>query len=154
MNTFYHLCFAVPDLDRAIADMSSTLGVQWNPVREGKLGHWRFRIVFSRGGAPYFEVIEGDPGSPWDASAGARIDHIGYWSTDLEADQDELADRGAPADFDACPFGGRFSYHRLDSIGARIELVDAAGQQGFLETWDPEGTCPPTISFAEESEGS
>jgi len=44
-------------------------------------------------------------GSPWDATAGSRMDHIGYWSSDLNADKRRLVERGAPMEFDSCPYG-------------------------------------------------
>jgi len=44
-------------------------------------------------------------------------------------------------EFDSCPYGRSFTYHRLDSLGVRIELVDIAVQAGFLDTWSP-GTAP------------
>lgn len=38
-----------------------------------------------------------------------------------------------PVDFSGRPYGRSFACHRMDSIGAGIELVDAARQAGFLE---------------------
>ena len=38
--------------------------------------------------------------------------------------------------FDACPLGRPFSYHRIDTIGADIELVDRLAEPGFRTTWD------------------
>lgn len=145
MTAFYHLCFVVADLERATADLTRTVGVQWSPVRAGRLGDWDYCITFSLDGPPFLEVIQGPPGSPWDATAGPRFDHLGYWAADLEADQHHLTEHGAPPDFDACPYGSRFSYHHLDSIGARIELVDIAGQAGFLDTWNVDGPPMPPL---------
>lgn len=104
VSSFYHLCFVVQDLDRATADLTSTLGVAWSRVRDGRLGPWDYRIVFSADGPPFFEVIEGPPGSPWDATAGSRFDHLGYWSEDIPVDKQRLADRVAPLEFDSCPY--------------------------------------------------
>lgn len=146
MNPCYHLCFAVPDLERTVADLTHTVGATWNPVREGRLGDWDFRIVFSREGPPFFEIIEGAPGSPWDASGGARFDHLGYWSDDVPTHSEQLQAAGAPLDFDACPYGRGFTYHRLDSIGGRIELVDIGAQQGFLKDWHPTGDAMPSLA--------
>lgn len=119
--------FAVNDagsapLVSATGDLSRTLGLTWSPVRDGQLGHWDYRIVFSTQGPPFFEVIQGPVGSPWDATAGSPMDHIGYWSSDLNADKRRLVERGAPMEFDLCPYGRSFTYHRLDSLGVRIEL--------------------------------
>lgn len=100
-------------------------------------------IVFSVQGPPFFEVIHGPPGSPWDATAGSRFDHLGYWSGDLDADKQRLAERGAAVEFD----GWSFAYHRLDHVGLRVELVDTAVQPGFVETYCPGSPPMPPIDF-------
>ncbi|QUQ71290.1 VOC family protein [Kutzneria sp. CA-103260] len=149
MNRYYHLCFVVRDIERATADLTRTLGVTWSPVRSGTLGDWNYSIVFSVEGPPFFEVIQGDAGSPWDAAEGSRFDHIGYWSGDVTRDKQLLATRGAPVEFDSCPYGRSFTYHRLDSIGARVELVDVTAQEGFLATWAPGATPMPVLDLDE-----
>ncbi|RSN06201.1 hypothetical protein DMC63_37210 [Streptomyces sp. WAC 05977] len=153
MNAFYHLCFVVRDIGLATDDLTRTLGVTWSPVRAGTLGDWDYEIVFSTGGPPFFEVIQGPAGSPWDATDGSRLDHIGYWSKDVTTDKQRLADRGAPIEFDSCPYGRSFTYHRLDSIGARIELVDLAVQPGFRETWAPDAAAMPSLEFDDPAAG-
>ncbi|KAA5826484.1 VOC family protein [Saccharopolyspora hirsuta] len=145
MTSFYHVCFAVPDLERAMRDLENASGAEWHEPQTSTLGDWQYRIVFTAGGAPFIELIEGPPGSPWDASAGARFDHLGYWTTDLEAGTRRLESLGLPEDFSGCPYGRAFAYHRVDSIGARVELVDLTRQQPFLETWHPTGTPMPAI---------
>ncbi|WP_199432397.1 VOC family protein [Qaidamihabitans albus] len=147
MTAFYHLCFVVQGLERAQRDLSGTLGVTWSAIREGTLGEWDYRIVFSTEGPPFFELITGPEGSPWDASAGSRFDHIGYWSGNIGEDKDRLAERGAPVEFDSCPYGRSFTYHRIDSIGARVELVDVSAQPGFLATWQPAGAPMATLDL-------
>jgi hypothetical protein len=39
MSDFYHLCFVVQDIKRAIGDLSRTLRLTWSPVHDGQLGH-------------------------------------------------------------------------------------------------------------------
>ncbi|MGW0564941.1 hypothetical protein ACWDZ4_31175 [Streptomyces sp. NPDC003016] len=56
-----------------------------------------------------------------------------------------LALEGMPVDFSGCPYGRPFAYHRLDSIGVRIELVDISRQVGFLNRWHPGGEPMPAI---------
>ncbi|PXY26713.1 VOC family protein [Prauserella endophytica] len=146
MTGFYHLCFVVADIERAQDELSRTVGVTWSPAREGRLGDWDYRIAFSAEGPPFFELITGTEGSPWDTSTGNRFDHLGYWSADVAADSERLAGEGAPVAFDACPYGRPFSYHRLDSIGARLELVDVSAQPGFLANWNPGGAAMPPLA--------
>jgi len=147
MNDFYHLCFVVQDIETATNDLTRTLGVTWSPVQDGRLGEWGYRIVLSAEGPPFFEVIQGPPGSPWDATAGSRFDHLGYWSDGVDVDKHRMGRRGARMEFDACPYGRSFSYHRLDSLGLRIELVDASVQPAFLDTWSPGGAVMPTVNL-------
>ena len=154
MNSFYHLCFVVQDIEQATTDLTRTLGVTWSPVRAGTLGDWNYSIVFSVEGPPFFEVIQGDAGSPWDATGGSRFDHIGFWSADVAKDKRELATRGAPVEFDSCPYGRSFTYHRLDSIGARVELVDVSAQPGFLATWAPGVAAMPVLDLDVRTPGS
>ncbi|PRX99514.1 VOC family protein [Allonocardiopsis opalescens] len=137
MGGYYHVCFVVPELERAMADLGRAGGVEWSPVREDVLGPWEYRIVFSRGGPPYFELIEGPPGSPWDCGGAARFDHVGFWTESITARSRRLADGGFPVDFDGCPYGRPFAYHRVDSIGARVELVDVARRPAFESAWGP-----------------
>ncbi|PZS40225.1 MAG: hypothetical protein DLM62_03995 [Pseudonocardiales bacterium] len=151
MSDFYHLCFAVRDIDQAIDDLTRALGVTWSPVRDGQLGDWDYRIVFSTEGPPFFEVIQGPAGSPWDTTAGPRFDHIGYWSGDVNTDKHRLQRQGAPMEFDSCPYGRSFTYHRLDSLGLRVELVDTAVQGAFLAAWSPGGAAMPTLDFDDQA---
>ncbi|MFE2161820.1 VOC family protein [Streptomyces lydicus] len=151
MTAFYHVCFAVPDIERAMQDLQRTAGVEWSEPAAGKLGEWDYRIAFTRGDPPFIELIEGPAGSPWDASAGARFDHLGFWSGDVEQGSRRLENDGLPVDFSGCPHGRPFAYHRMDSIGARVELVDVSLQAGFLDRWHPGGKPMPFID--EISEG-
>ena len=143
--TFYHLGFAVPDLDAAAAQMHAATGVEWRPVHPGRLGEWAYRITFSVQGPPYLELVEGPDGSPWDSSAGPRLDHLGYWCEGIAASRDALVAQGAPVDFDATPHGRPFTYHRLDHLGIRVELVAVAQQPAFTETWQAPGAALPVL---------
>jgi hypothetical protein len=110
-----------------------------------RLGEWDYRIVFTAGGPPFIELIEGPPGSPWDASRGARFDHIGFWTSDVRHGSQRLEEASMPVGFSGCPYGRPFAYHQMDSIGARIELVDVARQASFLNGWHPGGKPMPVI---------
>lgn len=145
MTTFYHVCFAVPDLEQAMRDLEHAAGVEWSEPLSDRIGDWDFRIVFTKGGAPFIELIEANAGSPWDASGGARFDHLGFWSSDVERGSARLAAHELPEDFSGCPYGRPFAYHRVDSIGARVELVDLSRQDGFLGRWQPGGPPMPAI---------
>ncbi|MDG4864491.1 VOC family protein [Streptomyces sp. T-3] len=145
MTAFYHACFVVPELEPAMRDFTAAAGAEWREPRTHRLGDWDYRLTFTQGDAPFIELIEGPPGSPWDASDGPRFDHLGFWTTSLTEGTARLERHGIPEEFNGCPYGRAFAYHRMDSIGARIELLDLALQPGFLETWNPGGTPMPAI---------
>ncbi|MFE7312333.1 VOC family protein [Streptomyces sp. NPDC057555] len=145
MTGFYHVCFVVPDIEQAMQDFRRTAGVEWSDPVSDRMGEWDYRIVFSKGGSPFIELITGPAGSPWDASRGARFDHIGFWSSDVTQGSRRLEKDGMPVDFSGCPYGRPFAYHRMDSIGARVEFVDVSRQTAFLDTWHPGGEPMPVI---------
>lgn len=147
MTGFYHVCFVVPDLERAMRDFTRVSGTAWGTPQDRTLGEWPYRIVFTSG-PPYVELIEGSPGSPWDPGDGARFDHLGWWSQSVEDDSRRLVAEGLPEDFNGCPYGRPFVYHKVDSIGARFELVDASLQRFFLDTWNPGGPPMPSLGQA------
>jgi len=144
VTDFYHVCFAVPDLEAAMGDLAAAVGIEWSPPQTDTLGDWSYRIVFSRT-APHIELIEGPVGSPWDAAGGAHFDHLGWWTHSLTGSAQQLAEAGLPQDFDGCPYGRSFAYHAVDSIGARIEIVDSAVQPAFLQAWNPGGDPMPAL---------
>ncbi|MGN9836722.1 VOC family protein [Nonomuraea sp. H19] len=139
----YHVGFVVPDIERAMRDLTRVAGTEWNAVRDGALGDWDYRIVFSRQGPLYTELIEGPPGSPWDPGEAVRCDHIGFWAGALDGCSRRLVEDGYPLDFDARPYGRPFTYHRMPALGLRIELVDISVQPEFLRTWNPAGPPMP-----------
>ncbi|POX42766.1 hypothetical protein C3486_04150 [Streptomyces sp. Ru73] len=153
MTGFYHVCFVVPDIEQAMRDFRRSAGVEWSDPVSDRMGEWDYRIVFSRGGSrgsskggpPFIELITGPAGSPWDASEGARFDHIGFWSSDVTQSSRRLEKEGMPVDFSGCPYGRPFAYHRMDSIGARIEFVDVSRQAAFLSGWHPDGDPMPAV---------
>ncbi|WP_084774063.1 VOC family protein [Nonomuraea candida] len=141
----YHIGYVVPDIEAAMRDFTRAAGTAWNPVREGRLGGWDYRIVFSRHGPPYTELIEGPAGSPWEPGRGARCDHLGFWAAGIDECAGRLAARGWPLDFDARPYGRPFTYHRMTGTGVRLELVDVSVQPEFLRAWNPGG--PPMTAL-------
>ncbi|QFZ19614.1 VOC family protein [Saccharothrix syringae] len=145
MTSFYHICFVVPDVERAMADLTRAVGVEWGGVKDDQVGEWAYRMAFSRTGPPYFELIEGPAGSPWDSTLGARCDHIGFWTKSVDDSAGRLAAEGYPVDFSGCPFGRRYSYHRVESLGVRLEMMDISRQVPFLATWNPGGAAMPAF---------
>jgi len=96
-ETPFQVGIFVQDLDAAMAQVGSALGLTWSEISSRELEEGgRLRVVFSKQGPPHIELIEGPPGSPWDSTAGPRIDHLGYWSDDFAAERDRLVREGNP----------------------------------------------------------
>jgi len=137
MKPYFQVGFVVPDLEAAMEELGAGLGVELVGPQERELGDCVLRIAFARTPPPYVELIEGPPGSLWDASAGALIHHLGYWSEDMDADSARLEAAGMGLERDL----GYARYHRpAGAAGARVELIDVAHRPDFLARWGlPEG---------------
>lgn len=135
---FFQVGVLVEDLDAAREELSAALGIVWSDIVERRNGDWEIRVCFSKEGPPYLELIEGPAGSPWDCSGGSRIDHIGYWTPDIEQHKQTLEANGIAIDHDGAPL---FTYQTGRASGLRIELLDASGKSAFYKRWglvDPE----------------
>jgi hypothetical protein len=126
---YYHVAAVVEDLDAAMSELHKAIGVRWGEPHESKYGDWAIRVVYSLD-PPFLELVEGEPGGPWDTSSGPHLDHIGYFSDDVGADSALLRDRGLGVDVDPIQFGhrGRWVYHLGPRSGLRIELVTSASR--------------------------
>ena len=132
---FYQVGIIVPDLDPAMEELGSALGVTWGTVVTPPYDNGPKRFVFSVEGPPHIELIEGRPGSAWDCSDGPRLDHIGLWTADIETAKGQLAANGMPIDTDGADLGNPiFTYHDASACGMRVELVDQARQAPFYES--------------------
>lgn len=134
----------VPDLERAIAETTRSLGAEFTPVQESPLqlrtpnGIERFdlRFVYSLGEAPHLELIQAVPGTYYDPRGNGYMRHIGMWVDDLASASKALAGRGLPLEAagmndDVEPYA--FVFH-ANEWGLRVELVDSAQRQ-YFETW-------------------
>jgi hypothetical protein len=135
MDPYFQVGVVVPNLERAMEELTRGLGVQWMAPQDRQSGPYRLRVTFSRD-APYIELIEGSPGSPWDTTHGPHLHHLGFWADDIETDKQRLAEAGMSVELEGnAPFGGGWSYHRGPHSGFRIELCDVAGRTGFYKRW-------------------
>ncbi|MFF2516594.1 VOC family protein [Streptomyces sp. NPDC058086] len=146
MSTFYHVCFTTPDLAATMADLTRSAGLAWQPPVEGRLAEWDYRMAFTAGAPPFIELIETAPGGPWGDVRAPGFHHLGFWTSDLAAGSARLSSLGYQEAFSGCPFGRAFAYHRLDTIGGHIELVDITRQPSFQRSWNPGGQPMPAIN--------
>ena len=140
-HPYFQVGVLVEDLEAAREELGEALGLTWSEIVDRENGGWKIRVCFALQGPPYLELIEGPVGSPWEATGGSRIDHIGYWADDLETSKRQLDAAGLTLEVDGAKHGGVFTYQRGTRSGLRVELIDASGRKAFYERWgldDPE----------------
>ena len=95
-DRLFHTGVRVPDLDKAMAELGGTLGLTWatpvewqQPVWTPEAGAHTFplRFTYSCEGPMHVELLDGAPGSPWDAGATPGAHHLGVWVDDVPAER-------------------------------------------------------------------
>lgn len=132
---YYHTGIVVPDITEAMASLEASGGYRWTnpmsyvlPLRTADgIAEFTSTFVYSLQ-APHLELIQEAPGSPWIASPGSAIHHLGYFVDDL-AESARLLERNGFT-FEATAGTGPgalalFAYY-VNGSGTRIELVDRA----------------------------
>ncbi len=135
LSELFHVGIVVPDLDAGCARFSELLGIEWGPVMRNDIevrdGDGNDLVVHNvmrySTSAPYIELIQETPGTPWVCNEHSNLHHIGFFSDQLVADSGQLHAASCPLEFmdgngDGPP--GMFAYHR-DPLGVRIEVVNA-----------------------------
>jgi Glyoxalase/Bleomycin resistance protein/Dioxygenase superfamily len=141
MEPFFQTGVFVRNAEAAMEELAAGLGIQFGDLHLRELGDWKLKVAFSLGEAPFIELIQGSPGSPWDAKGTSRLDHIGLWSDgDLESETRRLEELGASIDVDGTKLGGLFRYMRLPETGLRIEIFDPPYRPRFYDLWFPNGS--------------
>ncbi len=142
----FHIGILVPDVDRAMAEMGSALGVEWASVQhiakrtlwtpESGLAEVALTFVYSRQGPQHIELLEGQAGSIWDVASSAATHHVGVWSDDISGDVHRFLNAGwqivAAASAPDDGFGS-FVYVAPPS-GLIVELVSGAAKPRF-DSW-------------------
>lgn len=159
VGLFFHVGYAVADLDAAMTRFTRTLGIQWQPLLEfsqpvrfedGQVRLISFQIAFSEQGPPYIELVhatapDGRTPYPWTATRRSSSAHFGYAVNDLPAASDALVAAGYRriATVDA---PGRsaaaFAYHRGPG-GIIVELLDGAFVPPGMCDTPGSPFCPP-----------
>ena len=138
----HHFGIVVPDLDGAMDELSSQLGLTWAPVRHGERTvrhHGRLvttdlRLTYSMEGPPHLELIGEARGTPWEPTGGG-IHHAGFWVPDLRDTGRLLARAGMTpeATYDA-EDGDLLGFaYFTDANGCRVEILDDSRRQSFDE---------------------
>lgn len=148
-QNLFHVGIRVPDLEAAMAELGSSLGVTWaerreNPVQtlwspEHGFQQLHLKYVYSAEGPQHIELLEGPGGSFWDGRQDSGAHHVGVWTDSVTAETDALVAGGwtlVGAQRDPSDGGGYgvFSYVQPPS-GLIVELVDSAVLPHFEQWW-------------------
>lgn len=142
----FHTGITVDDIDKAMAGLTATLGIQWaSPVRrtgpvhtpDGPLPRDMI-ITYSRGGPHHIELIQYlDDTAYRHLTGGPPQHHIGFWSDDFAADIARLEELGYRRECSGVAADGghtEFSYHLQPQSGTWIELVDSRSKAS-INAW-------------------
>ena len=140
---FFQVGVIVTDLHSAMDELSRAVGMTWTEPADRRLGDDDLRIAFSREGPPYVELIESEAGGGWDSSSGPHLDHLAFWSPDLEQDRGRLR-RGRPS-LDGRALSGLWMYHGTQHAGMRIEHIDESLRQQFRQRVGDERVVPRSV---------
>lgn len=157
IGPYAHVGIIVEDLDSAMEEMTTALGLRWLPIQERPNDHTTLRLTFSTE-PPYIELIEGSPGTSRDTSHGPHVDHLAYWTSRFDEDKRRLCHAGMTLDVEGTsPFGGSWCYLSSSTTGLRIELCDVSAFEGWHRQWnlaipdlrsDPSPVLPSTEQAA------
>jgi len=139
---FFKTGIVVTDLEAAMAELGGQLAVEWTPVQAVALAvrtpvaleQLELKVVVSREGPTYLELIEAQPEGYYAAPGGSYLHHVGLWVDDLAAESARLAaagwEREAAGEHEGvAPVA--FVFHR-SPWGLRVELGDRAN----IPAWD------------------
>jgi hypothetical protein len=130
---YFQVGLLVDDIYAAADEFERATGLSFEAPVERRLGDWTILVAFSLDGPPYVELIEGPEGSPWHAAGGRHLDHLGFWSADLEAERHRLDREGIAVAIDGARLGGQWLYHHLPHTGVRIEHIDESARAAFAQ---------------------
>jgi Glyoxalase/Bleomycin resistance protein/Dioxygenase superfamily len=146
----YHVGIVVTDIEVARSRLTEMLGVEWGPVLRLDAVEYRdsngndvvlpTTMCYSTG-EPCLELVEEVPGSIWVRNEDSNLHHVGFWTEGLAADSARISGVGCPLQI--CGRSGQqapvsFTYHREESLGVRIELVDAAMRETMAFLFQPD----------------
>jgi hypothetical protein len=122
----WQIGIVVDDIELAATEILQVLGLEFTEPVARSYGGNDIRVGLSLTGPPYFELIEGNGGGPWDGHTGSRLDHLAYFVDDLEAERERLVAEGCPVIVESAALGMVANYHLLPRTNIRVEAVDAA----------------------------
>jgi hypothetical protein len=126
----YHIAVVVPDVERAITDLTTALGLSWAAVQrrtntfESPSGPTPVDMcfVYSLEGPPYLEVIEQREGSIFLTPG---LHHVGLWCDDRPGESTRLEELGWTRETVGLASDGKWAGGLFHVVaGLRVEVVD------------------------------
>ena len=145
-EALYHVGVRVPDLEQAMAELSTGLGITWAGVIEREQAAWTpadgafttpLRFTYSCEGPQHVELLQGAPGSLWDGTDWPGVHHHGVWVDDVAAETERLVAAGWTLEMaQKSPADGYGSMTYVRSPGGfLLEPVTAAVRPRFERWW-------------------
>lgn len=143
----FHTGIRVSDIDEAMEELGSTLGLSWASVQHNRAQQvWtpndglttvELQFVYSAEGPQHVELLQGQPGSVWDAGSDPGVHHVGVWVDDVAAETQRCVDAGWTVAAAGAPpeqGWGAFTYV-VPPSGPIVELVWSAVEERFESWW-------------------
>jgi len=142
----FHVGVRVRDLDAAMDELGTGLGLRWSAVVEREQPVWtpsggtasaRLRFTYSAEGPQHVELLEGGPGSIWDSEDRPGVHHAGVWVDDVASVTEALVAEGWALEAAQRPPDhgyGTFTYVRSPS-GFLLEPVSSTNRAMFERWW-------------------
>ena len=142
----FHVGVRVRDLDAAMDDIGTGLGLTWSAPVEREQPVWtptggettaRLRFTYSAEGPQHVELLQGAPGSVWEAGDQPGVHHAGVWVDDVAAVTESLVAKGWVLEAAQRPPDdgyGSFTYVRSPT-GFLLEPVSSTRRDMFERWW-------------------
>jgi catechol 2,3-dioxygenase-like lactoylglutathione lyase family enzyme len=142
----FHTGVRVPDIHEAMAQYSANLGLTWAALQEREQSVWipgvgqttiALKFTYSCEGPHHVELLQGAPGSIWDAGDAPGLHHYGVWVDDVKAVTEAAMANGWTLAFAGVSpekgYGG-FSYV-ISPDGLIVEPVNVLAKPRFESWW-------------------
>ena len=127
-------------------ELETSLGVAWCTVEEREQRVWTpaegafrtpLRFTYSMTGPLHIELLQGQPGTIWDAGDGEGLHHTGVWSENVRSETDALVSSGWT--LLAAQLGPEDGYGMMTYVrspwGFVLELVNVTVRPMFERWW-------------------
>jgi Glyoxalase/Bleomycin resistance protein/Dioxygenase superfamily len=145
-SEFFHVGIRVADIEAAMAEIGSTMGVTWASVQDREMSVWmpgqgmvnlQLALTYSVEGPVHLELLQGPKGSIWDGNDAPGAHHFGVWSGDVKGDTEKALAEGWTLELAAASPEegfGRFTYVRSPT-GMLVEPVSSTSKERFANWW-------------------